>query len=67
LNDLNLIPKKTAEVAGMYLGLGDKKWENLIRLALNHKNGNDEVVRRITENKMATSPIASLIDTYYLL
>jgi hypothetical protein len=47
--------KTPAEVAGLDLGLGDKKWENLIRLALNHKNGNDELVRKVAENRSLDS------------
>ncbi len=44
--------KTPAEMAGLDLNLGEKKWENLLRQSLRTENGDEEVlVKKISENK----------------
>jgi hypothetical protein len=52
---MELDRKTPSEMTGFNLNLGDKKWENLIRLALNHKNGKDELVKKVAENRSLDS------------
>ncbi len=45
-----------AEVAGIDLGLGEQKWEELIRQSMRAKNGDKETLaRRLTENRSLDS------------
>lgn len=44
--------KTPAEIAGIDLGLGEKKWEELIGQSIRAKNGDKETLaRRLMENR----------------
>ncbi len=48
--------KTPAEKAGIDLGLGEKKWEELIRQSIRAKNGDKEkLAKRLLENKSLES------------
>jgi transposase-like protein len=47
--------KTPAEVAGIDLGLGEKKWEGLIRQSVNGRNGDKKHIKKVSENRSLDS------------
>lgn len=43
--------KTPAEVAGIDLGLGERKWEELIRQSVKGRNGDKKNIKKISENR----------------
>ncbi len=47
--------KTPAEVAGIDLGLGERKWEELIRQSVRGRNGDKKTVKNVCENRSIDS------------
>jgi hypothetical protein len=47
--------KTPAEIAGIDLGLGERKWEELIRQSVNGRNGDKNHTKKVLENRSIDS------------